>query len=330
MITDPCLASQQRPTGGNGSNGSNSGNGNGGDQNACCVSVLSIVGALLKAFMGNGNGSGSNPTDASGGKPNAGQQPTVVQVPMVPVSTQPGSVAGPQAPHAPPLSPPHKPAAQQKPHPGKPYEEHLEDPELLRQAEHFRSEAKRLGDERGDLYEASQQAWNSGDKAEAKELSDKAKAVGERMHAANAKASSLFFKAHNEGRGLLEIDLHGQFVKEAIALTDRRIVECREAGQAELVIIVGKGLHSPGGVAKIKPAIVELMQKHQLRAMNDHPNAGCLTVVLGSGSDRGTTFEAVGQRGLGGSGSGGSGSAATLASRNPDADDSVVDQCRIQ
>jgi DNA-nicking Smr family endonuclease len=50
-------------------------------------------------------------------------------------------------------------------------------------------------------------------------------------------------------------------VKEAIRYTDDAIVQARRRGSAEVRLIVGKGLHSAGHVAKIKPAIEELMQK---------------------------------------------------------------------
>ena len=79
-----------------------------------------------------------------------------------------------------------------------------------------------------------------------------------------------------------EIDLHGLYVKEAIARTDRAIEEAKQRGDSTIHLIVGtltdllslstgtfdthrlclgKGLHSKGGVAKIKPAIEDLMQK---------------------------------------------------------------------
>lgn len=73
-----------------------------------------------------------------------------------------------------------------------------------------------------------------------------------------------------------EIDLHGLYVKEAIEHTDRALQEAKQKGDSELHLIVGactsifsswkprgqlqagKGLHSQGGAAKIKPAIEEL------------------------------------------------------------------------
>jgi len=79
-----------------------------------------------------------------------------------------------------------------------------------------------------------------------------------------------------------ELDLHGLYVKEAIYFTDLGIQEARRRGDAKVHLIVGmkplsiflaiasrimgltapgKGLHSPHGAAKLKPAIEDLMKK---------------------------------------------------------------------
>jgi DNA-nicking Smr family endonuclease len=55
--------------------------------------------------------------------------------------------------------------------------------------------------------------------------------------------------------------LHGLYVKEAVSYTDRAIMDAKARGDSEIHLIVGKGLHSQGHVAKIKPAIEDLMRK---------------------------------------------------------------------
>jgi hypothetical protein len=50
-------------------------------------------------------------------------------------------------------------------------------------------------------------------------------------------------------------------VKEAVAYTDRAVADAKARGAADIHLIVGKGLHSPGGVAKLKPAIEDLIRK---------------------------------------------------------------------
>jgi hypothetical protein len=70
-------------------------------------------------------------------------------------------------------------------------------------------------------------------------------------------------------------------VKEAVAYTDQALQNTKQQGLTELRVIVGKGLHSAGGNAKIKPAIEDLMRKHNLRAELDARNAGVLIVQIG-------------------------------------------------
>ena len=56
--------------------------------------------------------------------------------------------------------------------------------------------------------------------------------------------------------------MHGLFVREAVEKTEWAVREAKKrGGDSELRLIVGKGIHSQGGVAKIGPAIEELMQK---------------------------------------------------------------------
>ena len=58
------------------------------------------------------------------------------------------------------------------------------------------------------------------------------------------------------------IDLHGLYVKEAIERTEKAIADGQRQGMDEMRVIVGKGIHSQGHVAKIKPAVQDLMRKY--------------------------------------------------------------------
>jgi DNA-nicking Smr family endonuclease len=53
----------------------------------------------------------------------------------------------------------------------------------------------------------------------------------------------------------------GLYVKEAIARTESAVQAAQSRGHQQIRIIVGKGLHSQGQTAKLKPAIEELMVK---------------------------------------------------------------------
>jgi hypothetical protein len=50
---------------------------------------------------------------------------------------------------------------------------------------------------------------------------------------------------------------------------------------------VGRGLHSADGIAKLRPAIEVLIQKHGLRCTTDCPTVGCLTAEFAPEAERG-------------------------------------------
>jgi len=96
----------------------------------------------------------------------------------------------------------------------------------------------------------------------------------------NKEASDYIFVENNKDSKPGELDLHGLYVKEAIYRADEAIQKAKNEGQTEIKFIVGKGLHSYGGVAKIKPAIEELMERHRLTAEVDPSNSGVLIVKV--------------------------------------------------
>jgi len=130
-------------------------------------------------------------------------------------------------------------------------------------------------------FEDSKRAYTAGDGARAKTLSNEGKEHKSNMERSNAEASAWIYAKNNEDSGPGEIDLHGLYVKEAIDYADRAIQAAKFRGDTTVNIIVGKGLHSSGGVAKLKPAIEELMHKYNLIAELDPDNAGVLIVQLG-------------------------------------------------
>ncbi|KAI0079038.1 DUF1771-domain-containing protein, partial [Panus rudis PR-1116 ss-1] len=161
--------------------------------------------------------------------------------------------------------------------------------QVNQQNEHYtslRTRAVNEGDRMAQCFAQSQEAYQRGDGARAKELSNEGKEHQREMERLNQEASEWIFRGGLDSKPG-EIDLHGLYVKEAITFTDRAIQEARQRGDSELHLIVGKGLHSKGGVAKLKPAIEELIQKHNLVAELDPQNAGVIIVSL-DGRDRGT------------------------------------------
>ena len=70
------------------------------------------------------------------------------------------------------------------------------------------------------------------------------------------------------------------YTAEAITKTEEEIAMRQRRGDQTVRVIVGKGIHSKGHVAHIKPAIEDLMQKYGLQAHLDPKNSGVLVVDL--------------------------------------------------
>ncbi|PPQ70695.1 hypothetical protein CVT24_000177 [Panaeolus cyanescens] len=136
-------------------------------------------------------------------------------------------------------------------------------------------------------FQKSHEAYSRKDGALAKELSNQGKEHQRQMEQLNHQASDWIFHANNTDSKPGEVDLHGLYVKEAIERADQAIQDARRRGDNHISFIVGKGLHSRGGVAKIKPAIEQLIQKHNLVARIDPNNAGVLIVDINDTRSRG-------------------------------------------
>ncbi|KAF7361974.1 Smr domain-containing protein [Mycena venus] len=188
---------------------------------------------------------------------------------------KPHHAHSPSPPQHSPSPPPHRPE-----HPGR---IHSDQNQINQHDAHYmklRADANAEGDKMARCFAESHEAYGRGDGAGAKQLSNEGKEHQAKMNALNKEASDWIFVENNKDSKPGEIDLHGLYVKEAIEHTDRALQEAKQRGDSELHLIVGKGLHSQGHVAKIKPAIEELMQKHELFAELDPHNAGVLICKL--------------------------------------------------
>ncbi|CAM1502957.1 Fc.00g077330.m01.CDS01 [Cosmosporella sp. VM-42] len=177
-----------------------------------------------------------------------------------------------------------------------------DDDEVEREYDRLRDLAREEADKRGRCFERSKQAYNDGDGAAAKELSNEGKAHAARMDDYNRQASEYIFRANN-APGRVEadsIDLHGQFVEEAERILETRIREDQARGQTHLHVIVGKGNHSTGHIQKIKPKVEEICRELGLKYRTED-NAGRMYINLQGG-------EPLGPGEHSGSGGGGYGS----------------------
>ncbi|KAJ7594784.1 cytoplasmic protein [Mycena floridula] len=201
-------------------------------------------------------------------------------------------------------APVHYPPAQQQQHPHKtphqtgPHHAHSDPNQENQHNEYYMSLRKRAneeGDKMAQAFQRSHEAYAQKDGAGAKELSNQGKEHQRQMERLNKEASDWIFIENNKDSKPGEIDLHGLYVREAIAHTDAALQEAKQRGDSEVRLIVGKGLHSQGGAAKIKPAIEELMQKHQLVANLDPHNSGVLIVRINA-DGRGVDPEEISRR----------------------------------
>ncbi|PBK68339.1 DUF1771-domain-containing protein [Armillaria solidipes] len=184
-------------------------------------------------------------------------------------------------PHRPPPSQSYRPSPHRPPSPHGPpkHEDHNQQDHPNEYYIGLRVRANKEGDEMARCFDESHKAHNRGDRAAAKGLSKQGKIHKQKMEQLNKETSNWIYLENNRNRKPGEIDLHGLYVKEAIAYTDAALEEAKLRGDSEIRLIVGKGLHS-GGAAKVGPAIKNLMRKYHLVAEFDLSNLGVLVVEL--------------------------------------------------
>ncbi|KAF9133143.1 hypothetical protein BGW39_010472 [Mortierella sp. 14UC] len=144
--------------------------------------------------------------------------------------------------------------------------------------EHYRTVARQNAVLRQEYSQKSQAAYKAGNGAKAKELSLKAKEYGREMDRYNNLARDMVFKRNNASRPANELDLHGLKVREALEITRERLNRFVKNREPNLIIIVGRGNNSLNGVAKIKPAVTELVTEFHIKATPNKPNQGCIWI----------------------------------------------------
>ncbi|EJD07308.1 uncharacterized protein FOMMEDRAFT_164311 [Fomitiporia mediterranea MF3/22] len=149
-------------------------------------------------------------------------------------------------------------------------------------------ELRRLAVREGRLadreYERAREAYASGDKAFAKKLQETGAQHRNNMRNYNRAAAAEIFNHHNpeyhsNPNSRVKIDLHHLHVREAEEFVRTHIENCRRAGLQCTEIISGRGNHSTGGVARIRPAILALLDGQPDLEVDQHdPNPGRITV----------------------------------------------------
>ncbi|CUA71956.1 hypothetical protein RSOLAG22IIIB_09970 [Rhizoctonia solani] len=128
-------------------------------------------------------------------------------------------------------------------------------------------------------FEEAIRAYERGEKSKAKQLSEAGKQYQAEMNRLNGEASQWVHEKLNPGDND-RLDLHGLYVKEAIERTEYAIRAAQKRGQRELLLIVGRGSHSEGQTARLKPAITQFIIDLHLNYSIDPGNDGVLLVQL--------------------------------------------------
>ena len=97
----------------------------------------------------------------------------------------------------------------------------------------------------------------------------------EEANAEDAAASKMVFEELQKKQPEGTIDLHLQFVADAVRICDEQAALLQAKGAQEMCVIVGKGNHSEGGKCKIAPAIEEWATSKGYR---QEPGEGKITV----------------------------------------------------
>ncbi|KAG8897547.1 hypothetical protein FRB99_008096 [Tulasnella sp. 403] len=163
-----------------------------------------------------------------------------------PPSTSPPRPPRPQQSVSPPKPRPPKPQAVGPSHPhrlSKPIQQRYDDNAINQENPHYKSlraRARQAGDAMARSFRESQDAYHTGNKARAKELSNQGKQQQAEMERLNKEASEWIFKQNNLDSGPDEVDLHGLYVKEAVEQTEKAIAGAKRRGDSQIRLIVGK------------------------------------------------------------------------------------------
>ncbi|KAM9381820.1 NEDD4-binding protein 2 [Phaethornis superciliosus] len=152
------------------------------------------------------------------------------------------------------------------------------------QYDDLRAEAFCHQQKRQECLRKAGEAYHMGMKPVAAFYAHQGRLHEQKMKEANhAAALQIFEKANTSLLPMNVLDLHGLHVDEAVNHLSRVLQEKSEeyqqtGGKAYLCVITGRGSHSQGGVARIRPAAIRYLTSHNFRFTEIKP--GCLKVML--------------------------------------------------
>ncbi|XP_077461189.1 NEDD4-binding protein 2 isoform X2 [Stigmatopora argus] len=156
----------------------------------------------------------------------------------------------------------------------------IEDPEY----KDFRSEATLQRSRQIECFSKAAAAYKQGHKEVASFYAQQGHLHGQQMHEANHRAAAQIFERVNSSllpRNIL--DLHGLHVNEALEhlrhILHDKSADCKQGlCRPKLCVITGRGNHSQGGVARVRPAVIKYLNNNDYRYTE--PKLGLVVVSL--------------------------------------------------
>ncbi|NXR69326.1 N4BP2 protein, partial [Rhadina sibilatrix] len=152
------------------------------------------------------------------------------------------------------------------------------------QYDDLRAEAFCHQQKRQECLKKAGEAYRMGMKPVAAFYAHQGRLHEQKMKEANhAAAVQIFERVNTSLLPMNVLDLHGLHVDEAVNQLSRVLQEKSEeyqqsGGKPYLTVITGRGSHSQGGVARIRPAAIRYLTSHNFRFTEIKP--GCLKVML--------------------------------------------------
>lgn len=142
-----------------------------------------------------------------------------------------------------------------------------------------RDEARDYARVRNVCYEQATNAYLSGNKALAKELSRQGREAAAKMSEAHSLAANSIYSSRGGGSDGV-IDLHGLHVAEAVTLLRRELPRLQTSGYSLARILVGTGHHTVGSrtPSRLPVAVETFLQEQRWRF--SEPQSGLLEVRL--------------------------------------------------